>query len=509
MCYYNNIKGSPLGIKVSDKELKPSEIASKISVARLQMTQETPFFGIVSSELRIIPVSESLKGEIRTAAVTPSGICMYNPEFVSRLTFRETKGLLAHEALHPALKFWERFHLRDIDIANKAHDYAINIPINDSPDMDLPAGGLFEESFREKSAEEIFFILEEKEKENKSNNKGNPQTGEQGESGDNGSGSNSQAGEQGESGDSGSGSNSQTGEQGESGDSGSGSNSQAGEQNAQPSSSGQGDNYTLEGDVNEDLVDKIEKEYYGNLRDKKISNEELQEIRDTAKQRWQDTLQQAIVAERSSGKGSLPAWMVAEIEGILFPKMNFKKLLKRFFGRFGTPARASFKHRNRRNTFLPNTFVKPKMVSSLPRLYMLIDTSGSMWDKEGYAMVQGALGLIKRLANNDQYDIQIVMADTCITAELTFNDVMKAVKEKKLKSIGGGGSSFVSAFEHIWDIAARDNMCQAPILCITDGYIDVPDKQPRMMTETAWITPPKVSPPTTSWGHHMEMDVNI
>ena len=376
---------------------------------------------------------------------------MYNPDFVAKLSFREIKGLLAHEALHPALGFWERFHIRDIKIANKAHDYAINVPIKDSPDMDLPTGGLFKEEFRNKSAEEIFFILEEEKREQAKDK-----------------------------------------------------SSESGDAGKEPE---QGDDYTLEGDVNGDITDEIEQEYYNDARGKEVSKEEMDEIRKDAEQRWKDTLQQAFVAEKNSGKGNLPAWMVAEIEGILFPKMDFKRLLKRFFGRFGSPARPSFKHRNRRNTFTPDTFVKPRMINSLPRLYVLIDTSGSMWDQEGYRMVQGALGIIKRLANNDQYDIEIIMADTCVKEEMKFKDVMKAVKDKKLKSIGGGGSSFVSAFERIWDLAVKENMSQAPILCITDGYIDVPKKEPKFMTETAWITPPKVSPPTKKWGHHMEIDI--
>lgn len=496
------------------------EVASKISVARYQMVKETPFFGICSANLKIIPVSERLKGRIKTAAVTPTGICMYNPDFVSKLSFRETKGLLAHEALHPALNFWGRFDLRDIDIANRAHDYAINVPIVDTPEMDLPKGGLFKDEYRGKSAEEIFFILEEEKRQKKSKPKDGKQGGD--DSGDN-NGNDPTDSNQGEGGNETSeesqvstqkGSKGEGSEQGEqdknNGKGGSSNDNEQSKDDDKKESSGeseQGDDYTLEGDVDKDIIREIEQEYYNDARGKDVSEDEMSEIRKDAEQRWLDTLQQAYVAEKNSGKGNLPAWMVAEIEGILFPKMDFKRLLKRFFGRFGTPARPSFKHRNRRNTFLPNTFVKPKLIESLPRLYVLIDTSGSMWNADGYKMVQGALGLIKRLANNDQYDIQIIMADTCVKKEMTFAEVMKAVKEKKLQSIGGGGSSFVSSFERIWELAAKENMSQAPILCITDGFIDVPKKEAKMMTATAWITPPHVTPPTNDWGHHMEMDV--
>jgi predicted metal-dependent peptidase len=466
-----------------------SEIKNKISVARYQMVTETPFFGIISSHLKIIPVSERLKGRIKTAAVTPTGICMYNPNFVGDISFKETKGLLAHEALHPALNFWERFLLQDLKIANKAHDYAINVPIVDSPDMDLPKGGLYEKEYRNMSAEEIFFLLEKEE--NAKKEQGEGQGKEQGEGQGQGQGK-----EQGE----GQG-------QGQGEEQGEGQGQGQGEEQGEGQGGEQGENYTLEGDVDEDIIKEIEKEYYREARGREITDDELSQEHKNAKQQWSDALQQAFIADKADGQGSLPQWMVAEIEGILFPKMDFRKLVRRFFGQFGHPSRPSFKHRNKRNTYQANTFLKPKLIKNLPKLYLLLDTSGSMWDEEGSKMVQGALGIIKRLANNDQYEIVIVMADTEVKEELSFTDVMKAVKEQKIKSIGGGGSDFRSAFEHIWQSAKIDNLGQSPILCITDGAITVPETTSRNRTATAWITPPNVSPPTTKWGEHMEMDI--
>ncbi len=415
---------------VSQKDL--ADAASKVAFARYQMIQETPFFGIVSSNLKIMPVPEHLRNVIKLACVTPTGICMYNPDFVNAISFEAVKGLLAHEALHPALNYWDRFEGKDMDIANTAHDFAINALIVEEKTMKLPDGGLYDIKYKNLSAEEIYYILEQKSE------------------------------------------NSHT-------------------------------NYTLKGDVDKDLSEQIEKEYFQESRGKEITEEDLKEIRQKASQSWKDTLQSAIIEERNSGRGSLPSWLMTEIEGILFPKLNFKGMLKRFFGKFGQPARPSFKHRNKRNTFMPNMFIKPKMVKSLPKIYVLIDTSGSMWEENGYTLVKGAMGLIKRLATNDQYDISIIMADTGVKEEMNINDVMQAIKNKTLVLKGGGGSCFISAFERIWALAATENNGQAPILCITDGHITVPDAEARLATSTAWITPPDVNPPTTKWGKHMEM----
>lgn len=440
--------------KKSDKE-----IHIVLQVARSQLTKETPFFGIISSHMRIIPVSESLKGQIKTAAITPTGICMYNPDFIRKLSFPEVKGLLVHEASHPAFNFWEQFDLRDLKTANKAHDYQINMNIVDSPLMELPKGGLYEERFRRMSAMEIFFILEKESKQNKAES-------------------------------------SEGGEGGESGESDQGA---------------QGDSYTLEDDIKQEIIDQIEKEYYSSKRSQDIGNDELSKIRQNAKQDWKDTLEKALIEDRKhreagNQRGAIPAHMREELEGILHPKLNFDNLLKRFFGHFGSPARPSFKHRNRRNTYLPNTFVKPRLIANKPKLYFLLDTSGSMLDTEGKNSLRSALGMMKRLITNGNYEVVVVLADADVQEEIEFSDVLKSVNGEKQLFAGGGGSDFRSAFERIWERAREENQSQAPIICVTDGAIAVPEAQPKIRTATAWVTPKGVQPPTEIWGEHMELD---
>ncbi len=433
-------------------------ISSLISVARFRLTECTTLYGLLATNLRIMPAPDHLLSEIDTFCVTPIGICMYNPEYASKQTLKQIQGVLAHEALHPALNYWERFAGLDPELSNEAHDYAINMPIMDCQELDLPEGVLFNEKFRNLSGEEIYKLLE---KEAKKQNKES---------------------------------------EGEKSPSSGGAGNGAGKSNGEKK-------FSLKGDINEDLAERIEKEYLNDNNNNPISAEELKKVREEAKMNWKDALKYAFNEEiKQNGKGSLPSWLTKEIQGILTPKLNLSGMLRRFFGGFGFADSPTFKKPNRRNLYCVPAFLKPSFIERKPKLYFLIDTSGSMWNESGYLMVRSALGLIKKLVNNGQYHVVVVMADTEVKREISFEEVQKAVKDKKIESIGGGGSDFTSSFEYIWKDARLTNQAQAPIICFTDGYIDVPAKQAPLRTHTAWITPPNVKPPTKKWGTHMELD---
>lgn len=474
-----------------EQKRQEKEVAKNIGLARYIMADKTPFFGILSQQLKIKAAPLHLRNVIRTAAVTPTGICMYNPDFMSPLTFEQLCGVLAHEALHPGLDFFGRFENKKLSLANRAHDYAINLLIKDNKTsgLDLPEFCLLEEKYRGISAEEIYFILDDEDKKKKKEQSDGSGQSEQGDSSES-----SDDKEKGQ----GQGQQSKPSKgQGEGQ-----SQSQSKDDSGQNPS--QGSDYTLEDDISKDVIDAIENEYYGETGNRP-TKEEMHEQREQAKQRWKDALEQAVIAEQNSGKGNLPAWLQTEIDGILNPKLNISKMLRRYFGKFGQRTKSTYKKRNRRNLFTGDVFPRPGLKSSKPSLYVLLDTSGSMWDTEGFNMVKGTLGVIKNLANNGGYGVRIIMCDTDVTEDLAFDDVMKAVNKKSLKAMGGGGSNFIPAFEYIWADAVTSNNSQAPILCITDGYIDVPSEQPRIRTETMWVTPQGIRPPTTEWGTHGEM----
>jgi predicted metal-dependent peptidase len=118
-----------------------------------------PFLGYMTTRLRL-RMADPEDG-VPTAGVAPDGTCVWNPDFASGLSDPELRFVLAHEVLHPALDFWARLHGRDRMGWNVAHDYAINLILDDfcqtvRGEMARPSVGLFDEAHRGKAAEEIY-----------------------------------------------------------------------------------------------------------------------------------------------------------------------------------------------------------------------------------------------------------------------------------------------------------------------------------------------------------------
>ena len=84
-------------------ERSEAEIDKIVKSARLRMNDEAPIFGVIVSEMVYIPAPVQYRHIVKTAGVTPTGLCMYNPDFVKTLTFNQLKGPLAHEGLHLSL----------------------------------------------------------------------------------------------------------------------------------------------------------------------------------------------------------------------------------------------------------------------------------------------------------------------------------------------------------------------------------------------------------------------
>jgi predicted metal-dependent peptidase len=92
----------------------------------------------------------------------------YGRAFVDKLTDPELKGLILHEAKHKMymhLIVWRKLMEEDMDRANRACDYVINLEIHDlNPKGDfikLPEGGLVDEQYRGLDSGQVFKLLED------------------------------------------------------------------------------------------------------------------------------------------------------------------------------------------------------------------------------------------------------------------------------------------------------------------------------------------------------------
>ena len=137
--------------------------------------------------------------------------------------------------------------------------------------------------------------------------------------------------------------------------------------------------------------------------------------------------------------------------------------------------------------FLPDFNDKDDIVEDI--LFM-IDTSGSMSDKmiaAAYSEIKGAI---------DQFDGKLRgwlgFCDAAVVEPKPFGSVDDV---KKIKPLGGGGTSFTAIFKYV---AEHMEKPPASIIILTDGYAPFPDEKSAMGIPVLWlINNEKVTPP---WG---------
>jgi predicted metal-dependent peptidase len=133
----------------------PTEI--RIQKARTTLLLDHPFFGTL-----LFRLGGKASRSIPTMA-TDGVSLFYNPSFVETLNAAELAGVLAHEVMHPALQHHTRRGDRNPTRWNMACDYAIN-PILVDAGLTLPKDVLLDNRFRGMSAERIYNLIEEDEK---------------------------------------------------------------------------------------------------------------------------------------------------------------------------------------------------------------------------------------------------------------------------------------------------------------------------------------------------------
>jgi len=140
---------------------------------RIKLMREHPFYGYIGLHLTFVE-----DNKIDTMGVDEEGYCYVNPSFVNNRDDNELAITLVHEILHLALEHPKREGHRNklvayvgkdgkihtVKLFNIACDYAVNAIINKEIKefglYSLPRDWLYKEEFEDKSAEEIYSILE-------------------------------------------------------------------------------------------------------------------------------------------------------------------------------------------------------------------------------------------------------------------------------------------------------------------------------------------------------------
>ena len=124
--------------------------------ARQWFLSAYPLLGSIASAFKIVEDSGLChREEISVAAIDMNlGKIYINP--AARLSYEEMKFVMAHEFLHAGLSHAERSLGRDDFLWNVACDYVINGWLNDMQIGKMPEGALYDEKYKEWSAEGIY-----------------------------------------------------------------------------------------------------------------------------------------------------------------------------------------------------------------------------------------------------------------------------------------------------------------------------------------------------------------
>ena len=131
-----------------------SDISSKLGAARTRLILEQPFLGALLLHLPLVPADAAWC--VTTA--TDARAIYYNPAWLDRLTFAETRFVLAHEVLHCALGHFARRDHRTRRRWDVATDHAVNLLLLQEG-LKPPPGALANPAFRGLSAEEIYPLI--------------------------------------------------------------------------------------------------------------------------------------------------------------------------------------------------------------------------------------------------------------------------------------------------------------------------------------------------------------
>jgi predicted metal-dependent peptidase len=96
---------------------------------------------------------------VATAAVTPTGRVLVNPEWFNMLDLRSAAFVVAHELMHLCLDTHDRSRDYNHEMWNWAHDYIINDILANELNCPVPAGGLEYPQARLLSGEKAFLML--------------------------------------------------------------------------------------------------------------------------------------------------------------------------------------------------------------------------------------------------------------------------------------------------------------------------------------------------------------
>jgi predicted metal-dependent peptidase len=187
-----------------------------------------------------------------------------------------------------------------------------------------------------------------------------------------------------------------------------------------------------------------------------------------------------ILRHAAKEPGSVPAGILRAAEAILKPRVDWKSVLRAKVGKalvdLNARERPTYHRPHRRQGALGNVLL-PGAYGLKPEVAVVIDTSGSMGEKE----LGQALGELKALLRHQRPTVYTVDAEVH-TAERVFS-------LEQVRLLGGGGTDMGRGIEK----AVEDG--HELVVVLTDGYTPWPKKPPRATVVVGIIHPKGEEPP--------------
>jgi predicted metal-dependent peptidase len=371
----------------------------------------------------------------------------YNPAYVETIDDEEIKGVLAHEAMHPALGHNFRVAGRDPAVANEAGDYAIN-PYIVASGLKLPKGALLDSKYDGSLEENYAKIMREREQQRAQSQQQRQSASQQPKTGSDKAAGLGQGKDQGQP--------DQSGQQQGQPDQGQGTAQSGGAQSAK----GHGDTQQIDFDPG-----------CGEVRPYPGDNP------GEAEAKWKVAVLQA--AKVAQMVGEAPGWLQGVLEGYADPSVDWRSLLQRF-AQDVSATDYTYARPNKRYLHL-GLYLPSLHEPAVEDAVFVRDSSGSVWSE-----IQA------------QFDAEIVnVFETMRPARLVVLDCDTRVTQVQifergdtvdLKPVcGGGGTSFVAPFIRV----GEEGINPAFLVYLTDMEGAFPQEDPGYPVLWASTTPLK------------------
>jgi predicted metal-dependent peptidase len=187
-----------------------------------------------------------------------------------------------------------------------------------------------------------------------------------------------------------------------------------------------------------------------------------------------------ILRHAAKHPGSVPAGILRAAEAVLKPKVDWRSVLRAKVGKALVDLEARERptyHRPHRRQGALGSVLLPGAYGLKPEVAVVIDTSGSMGERE----LGQALGELKGILRHHR--------PTVYTVDAEVHAAQKVFNLEQVKLLGGGGTDMGLGIER----AVKDG--HDLVVVLTDGYTPWPEKAPRAAVVVGLIHPKGQEPP--------------